>query len=39
MALSVKKIERLHERGRYRDDNGLYLQITEDGVRSWVFPF
>ena len=39
MGLSVKKIERLQERGRYRDNNGLYLQITEDGVRSWVFRY
>jgi integrase len=39
MTLSVKKIERLRDRGRYRDANGLYLQVTEDGVRSWVFRY
>ena len=39
MTLSLKKIERLRDRGRYRDAHGLYLQVTEAGVRSWVFRY
>ena len=38
MALSVKEIE--HARpGNYIDGNGLYLQVSKAGSKSWIFRF
>ena len=37
--LTVKRIERLKEKGRYADGGGLYLQVSESGSKSWVFKF
>src|SRR4051812_1819216 len=39
MSLAVKKVERLKKPGRYGDGKGLYLQITREGGRSWLFRF
>src|SRR5262245_39042197 len=41
MKLSVKKIEGLKVRGRYREGTipGLLLQITADGVKSWILRY
>ncbi|HEX2448005.1 MAG TPA: integrase arm-type DNA-binding domain-containing protein [Methyloceanibacter sp.] len=39
MALTVHKLARLKEPGRYLDERGLYLQVTETGVRSWIFRY
>jgi integrase len=37
--LTVKRVERLKEKGRYSDGGGLYLQITESGSKSWIFKY
>ena len=38
MVLSVKEIE--HARpGNYIDGNGLYLQVSKAGSKSWIFRF
>jgi hypothetical protein len=37
--LSPIKFAKLRELGRHADGGGLYLQIGEDGARSWVFRF
>lgn len=39
MKLSVKKVERLTEAGRYGDGRGLYLQVTATGTKSWLFRY
>jgi integrase len=39
MALSVKRIERIKEPGRYRDRKNLFLQVTESGGKSWLFKY
>jgi integrase len=35
--LTVKKIGRLTEPGRYGDGHGLYLQVVNRNNRSWIF--
>ena len=37
--LSPTKFAKLREPGRHGDGGGLYLQIGQDGARSWVFRF
>jgi integrase len=37
--LSVKRIAKLTEPGRYLDGQGLLLQITPTGVKSWIFRY
>ena len=37
--LTVKRIARLTSKGRYSDGHGLYLQINENGIKSWLFRF
>lgn len=39
MALTVKKVAKLTERGRYLDGHGLYLQVTGPNSRSWLFRY
>jgi integrase len=42
MGLTVKRVEKLTQPGRYRDGKehpGLYLQITDAGVKSWLFRY
>lgn len=39
MALTVKRVERAKDPGRYGDGKGLYLQITKDGVKSWLLRY
>jgi hypothetical protein len=39
MTLTVKKIARLHDPGRYGDGRGLYLQVNAGGSRAWVLRF
>lgn len=39
MALTMKKVARLSQPGRFGDGHGLYLQITSAGVKSWLFRF
>ena len=37
--LTVKRVERLKQKGRYSDGGGLYLQVNESGSKSWVFKY
>jgi hypothetical protein len=37
--LTVKRVERLQQKGRYADGGGLYLQVNGSGAKSWVFKF
>jgi integrase len=37
--LTVKKIEKLKDRGRYLDERGLYLQVMSASNRSWLLRF
>jgi hypothetical protein len=37
--LTVKRVERLREPGRYSDGGNLYLQVTNADNRSWVFRY
>jgi Arm DNA-binding domain len=37
--LTLQKIAKLIEPGRYGDGNGLYLKITPTGNRSWLFRY
>ena len=39
MALSLKRIERATEPGRYFDAHGLYLQINAGGAKSWLLRY
>ena len=37
--LTVKRVKRIKDKGRYPDGNCLYLQVSETGVRSWIFRY
>ena len=37
--LTVKRVERLKQKGRFADGGGLYLQVNESGSKSWVFKY
>jgi integrase len=37
--LSAVKVANLTRRGMYADGGGLYLQVTANGSRSWIFRF
>jgi len=37
--LSTTKILRISKPGKYNDGNGLYLQVTKNLVKSWVFRY
>ncbi len=39
MGLTVKRIEKLKEPGRYGDGHGLYLQVMSATNRSWLLRF
>lgn len=39
MGLTVKRIKRISKPGRHLDANGLCLQVTKDGVKSWVLRY
>jgi integrase len=39
MRLTAKRVDHLHKPGRHPDGDGLYLQITKPGVKSWVLRF
>jgi integrase len=39
MRLTVKRVERLKQPGRYADGNGLYLQVISAKNRSWIFSY
>src|SRR6516225_8433509 len=37
--LGALAVSRLTKPGLYSDGGGLYLQVSRDGVRSWIFRF
>ena len=37
--LTALKVEKLKTPGLHGDGGGLYLRVTEDGTKSWVFRF
>jgi integrase len=37
--LTIKRVERLRDPGRYSDGRGLYLQVLNTNNRSWVFRY
>ncbi len=37
--LSAMKVANLSTPGKYSDGRGLYLQITKQGVKSWIFRY
>jgi integrase len=37
--LSVKKVDNLKAHGWYPDGNGLYLQVSKSGSKSWVYRY
>ena len=37
--LTALKVEKAKEAGMYGDGGGLYLRVTEDGAKSWVYRF
>jgi integrase len=37
--LTIKRVERLRDPGRYSDGQGLYLQVVNALNRSWVFRY
>jgi integrase len=37
--LTALKVEKARKRGMYADGGGLYLRITEDGTKNWVYRF
>jgi hypothetical protein len=39
MRLTAKRVEHLRKPGRHADGDGLYLQVTKTGVRSWVLRY
>jgi len=39
MGLTAKGVEKLRTPGRHGDGHGLYLKITDSGVKSWIFRY
>ena len=37
--LSSRRVETETKRGRYADGGGLYLQVSDQGTKSWLFRF
>jgi hypothetical protein len=37
--LSAVKIANVKQRGLYADGGGLYLQVSRNGSRSWIYRF
>jgi Arm DNA-binding domain len=37
--LTALKVERAHDRGMYADGGGLYLRVTPDGTKNWVYRY
>jgi hypothetical protein len=37
--LTALKVTQADDRGYYGDGGGLYLQVSGNGVKSWVFRF
>jgi integrase len=39
MRLTAKRVDHLHKPGRHPDGDGLYLQVTPTGVKSWILRY
>jgi integrase len=37
--LTALKVDKTKEHGMYGDGGGLYLRVTDDGAKNWVFRF
>ena len=37
--LTAVKIKKLKERGSYHDGGGLYLYVSKEGAKHWVYRF
>ena len=37
--LTALKVDKAKQPGMYGDGGGLYLRVTDDGARNWVFRF
>jgi len=37
--LTAKKVEHIQDPGWYPDGNGLYLQVSKTGTKSWVYRY
>jgi integrase len=37
--LTVRQVETMREPGMYADGDGLYLQVTAAGAKTWIFRF
>ena len=37
--LSPRRVSTVTKRGRYADGGGLYLQVSENGAKSWLFRY
>ncbi|MGI9483810.1 MAG: Arm DNA-binding domain-containing protein, partial [Hyphomicrobiales bacterium] len=37
--LTARRVDTLRKHGRYADGGGLYLQISKNGSKSWLFRF
>ena len=37
--LSALKVAKAKRRGMYADGGGLYLRVTEDGTKNWVYRY
>jgi integrase len=37
--LTALKVEKARQRGMYADGGGLYLRVTTDGTKNWVYRF
>lgn len=37
--LSARKVETIKRPGMFADGNGLYLQVTNTGAKTWIFRF
>ena len=39
VGLTARKVETIKAPGMFADGNGLYLQVTETGAKTWVFRY
>jgi hypothetical protein len=39
MTITGKQLAQLSKPGRYRDERGLYVQISDTGARHWVLRY
>jgi len=37
--LNMRFVKTVTEKGRYPDGNGLYLQVTDNGAKSWLYLY